>query len=55
LLYANGEAPTTPEVLAFTRRYREEFEKQAGIPKDSAALLATMKAMYADPSAGGIA
>jgi glyoxylase-like metal-dependent hydrolase (beta-lactamase superfamily II) len=27
LLYANGEAPTTPDVVAFTRRYLEEFEK----------------------------
>ena len=48
LLYANGEAPTTPEVVAFTRRHLEEFEKQAANAKDSAALMATMKAMYPD-------
>jgi glyoxylase-like metal-dependent hydrolase (beta-lactamase superfamily II) len=48
LLYANGEAPATPEVVAFTRRYLEEFEKQAANAKDSAALIATMKAMYPD-------
>ena len=48
LLYANGEAPTTPDVVAFTRRYLVEFEKQAANAKDSAALVASMKAMYPD-------
>ena len=34
LLYADGEAPTTPELVAFTRHYLylEAFEKQAAYP-----------------------
>jgi len=48
LLYANGEAPTAPEVVAFTRRYLEEFEEQAANAKDSATLIAAMRAMYPD-------
>ena len=48
LLYTNGEAPTTPDVVAFTRVIWRSSKNRLPMPKDSAALIASMKAMYPD-------